>query len=103
MNTRRAYSDGDRGHDDAGSEVDLTLSNASLRPLAGLPELCASAQTHVWRSKPRGQRYVEVFKTAGIGTEKASNQTIDIGLYHCPITLATKIAISAGMDFARGR
>jgi hypothetical protein len=37
---RRAYSDGDRGHDDAGSEVDLTLLNASPRPLAGLPELC---------------------------------------------------------------
>ena len=35
-----AYSDGDRGRDDARSEVDLTLSNASLRPLAGLPELC---------------------------------------------------------------
>ena len=34
-----AYSDGDRGRDDARSEVDLTLSNASLRPLAGLPEL----------------------------------------------------------------
>ena len=35
-----AYSDGDRGHDDAGPEVDLTLSNTSPRPLAGLPELC---------------------------------------------------------------
>jgi hypothetical protein len=30
------YSGGDRGHDDAGSEVDSTLSNASLRPLADL-------------------------------------------------------------------
>ena len=51
------YSGGDRGHDDAGSEVDLTLSNASLRPLADLPEPRASAQAPVWRSKPRDQRY----------------------------------------------
>ena len=46
-----------RGHDDARSEVDLTLLDASQRALAGLPELWLSAEAHVWRSKPRGQRY----------------------------------------------
>ena len=45
---------------------------------------------------------VEAFKSAGM-VEQKRNQTIDIGSYHCPVTLATKIAISAGMDFARGR
>ena len=48
-----AYSDGDRGHDDARSEVDLMLSNARLQPLTDLSELRASAQAHVRRSKPR--------------------------------------------------
>src|SRR6516164_1230881 len=51
------YSDGDRGRDDAGSEVNLMLSNARLRSLADLPEQRASAQAPVWRSKPRDQRY----------------------------------------------
>ena len=27
-----------------------------------------SAEAHVWRSKPRGQRYVEVFKSARAST-----------------------------------
>ena len=49
-----AYSDRGRGRDDAGCEIDLMLSNARLQPLADLSELCASAQPHAWRSKPRG-------------------------------------------------
>jgi hypothetical protein len=40
---------------------------------------------------------------AQASAQKKRNQTIDIGSYHCPVTLATKIAVSAGMDFARGR
>jgi hypothetical protein len=32
-----------------------------------------SAEAHVWTSKPRGQRYVEVFKSAGIGAEKTQS------------------------------
>jgi len=39
----------------------------------------------------------------GIVAEKKRNQTIEIGSYHCPVTLGTKIAITAGMGFARGR
>jgi hypothetical protein len=40
---------------------------------------------------------------ARASSQKKRNQTIDIGSYHCPLTLGTKIAITAGMDFARGR
>src|SRR5262249_53178899 len=49
-----AYSDGGRGRDDAGSEVDLMLPNARVQPMADPSELCASAQARAWRTKPRG-------------------------------------------------
>jgi hypothetical protein len=34
--------------------------------------------------------------------QKKRNQTIDIGSYHCPVTLATKIASLAGTSLAGG-
>jgi hypothetical protein len=40
---------------------------------------------------------------ARASSQKKRNQTIDIGSYHCPVTLGTKIAITAEMGFARGR
>jgi hypothetical protein len=49
-----AYSDRGRSRDDAGSEVDLMLSNARLQPMADLSEFCASAQPRIRSSKPRG-------------------------------------------------
>src|SRR5438552_781141 len=39
---------------------------------------------------------------ARASAQKKRNQTVDIGAYHCPVTLATKIAISAGMDSLAG-
>jgi hypothetical protein len=96
--TQRAYSDGDCGHDDAGSEVDLTLSNAGPRPRSTGTLL--SAEGDVWRSKPPGVSAMSRSLKARASAQKKRNQTIDIGSYHCPLTLATK---SARMDFARGR
>jgi hypothetical protein len=40
---------------------------------------------------------------ARASSQKKRNQTTDIGSYECPVTLGTKIAITAAMDFARGR
>jgi hypothetical protein len=40
---------------------------------------------------------------ARASAQKKRNQTIDIGSYQCPVTLGTKSAFSADMDFARGR
>src|SRR2546430_4006849 len=49
-----AYSDCGRGRDDAGSEVDLMLSNARLQPLVDVPELCASAQSPAMDANQKG-------------------------------------------------
>jgi hypothetical protein len=65
------------GHDDARSEADLTLSNASLGPLVDLPEFCASAQTHAWRSKP-GVSAIKVRLAAGCPQPHCRSQRFDL-------------------------
>jgi hypothetical protein len=49
-----AYGDCGRGRDDAGSEVDLMLSNARLQPLVDVSELCASAQGSAMDANQKG-------------------------------------------------
>jgi hypothetical protein len=84
----------------------MSWSEATPAPtMAGTPSYLAPVR----RAEPNAnapvvEQPVNLSTAIYLGVfSRARNQTIDIGSYHCPVTLATKVAISAGMDFARGR